>query len=183
MHEVGRVAPALGKRCATLRQLVRRHPERLVLHGPRGRIFLERLDPARDHPGRGRGRLSLQDEGDRVRVLVGDKSPLEQQVDELARLSRAPDLPLRAVAPAVAKQGADLLEDIVDLGGGEVLTLDGVPSPAFGHAEREAVCLDPLVLRPERPERVRIFGDLPQHRVRLPSAHDNCAESGRVLAA
>jgi hypothetical protein len=95
-----------------------------------------------------------------VRVLVAGDPAREQQIDEIRRLCRAADLPLRPAAPAHAKQRAHLLEDVVDLLATEALPLDGVPGLPEPHAERVAIGLDPLVARPERPEGVRVFREL-----------------------
>jgi len=112
MHDDRRLAPALREQRARLGDLVLGHLERLPLHFVRGRVFLEGLHPARDDSGRWGRRRLRQDERNGVRILVADEPAREQQIDEVGRLCRAADLPLRPAAPARAKQRAHLLEDV-----------------------------------------------------------------------
>ncbi len=152
--------------------------ERLELHVVRGRVLVERLDPARHDTGRRRRRRRGEDRCDGVRVVDADESALEQQVDEIRRLRRAAHLPLGASASADLQQRPDLLENGVDLVGCEALALHGVPTPALAHAEREAAGHDPLVVRSERPERVRVFGDLAQHGIPFSRSRPYSVTSG-----
>ena len=103
-----------------------------------------------------------EDERDGVGVPVVDEAALQQRVDE-SRRGGAADLPLRFRASALAQRRAHLLENVVDVGDGEALPLHGVPRRAGAHAERVPLGVDPLVAGPERPERIRILGNLAQH--------------------
>ena len=91
--------------------------------------------------------------------------PRASRLDQVRWLGAAADLPLRAIAAAPPKQGPNLLEGVVDLLGAEPLTLDGVPALPGPQAEGEALGLDSLAVRPDRAERVRVFGDLAEHPV------------------
>jgi len=131
------------------------------LHRVRSCVLLEALDPPRDQSFL-HGWVLGEDERDCVPVAVADEAALEQRVDEPFRRLRA-DLPLRAPAPTVAQVCANLLEHLVELVEREALALDRVPGRSDPEAERVALGLDALGTGAQRPERVRVLGDLSEH--------------------
>jgi hypothetical protein len=70
------------------------------------------------------------------RLVVAGEAAREQPLDEVRRLHGRSDLPLGPVPAAIAQQPPDLLDHLIQLVGGEPLTLDRRREVAALQAQR-----------------------------------------------
>ena len=95
VHDVRRLARRAPRERVASSISAARRAERLPLDGVRGRVLLERLDPARGELRRRRRRLAREHERDGVRVLVAARARARAAGRRGPAARRAADLPLR----------------------------------------------------------------------------------------